>query len=106
MTPELAETYRNEIAQCDAAGHSLYVEIARDRLLSGKSFTFATLNHLRSDVLEVSDRTTDLRHLAIFASLTDQHICQRCSGVGGADCWPGWVCFDCGGRGLMPGSGK
>lgn len=26
-------------------------------------------------------------------------ICDRCGGHGGAKIWPGWVCFECNGRG-------
>lgn len=28
-------------------------------------------------------------------------VCTRCGGAGGHSSWPGWVCFDCGGRGWM-----
>lgn len=29
--------------------------------------------------------------------------CKRCGGFGGHSQWPGFVCFDCGGNGFVPG---
>jgi hypothetical protein len=28
--------------------------------------------------------------------------CRRCGGAGGAQCWPGWTCYDCRGVGTAP----
>lgn len=30
-------------------------------------------------------------------------VCDRCGGAGGRAEWPGFDCFDCGGRGFLPG---
>jgi hypothetical protein len=32
-----------------------------------------------------------------------EHRCERCGGQGGSKAWPGFTCYDCGGRGSMPG---
>jgi hypothetical protein len=45
------------------------------------------------------------RERAMWATLLDQtghELCGRCGGAGGAAQWPGYTCFDCGGRGYMP----
>jgi len=39
-----------------------------------------------------------------FATYIDRRgfqLCERCGGAGGASQWPGYTCFDCGGKGYM-----
>lgn len=45
---------------------------------------------------------TPARRKAIrLAEIRDEDVCGRCGGAGGASCWPGWTCYDCGGRGTV-----
>lgn len=42
------------------------------------------------------------RERAMWATLLDRNgkeLCGRCGGAGGASQWPGYTCFECGGRG-------
>jgi hypothetical protein len=38
---------------------------------------------------------------AIYLDRRGLQLCHRCGGAGGASQWPGYTCFDCGGKGYM-----
>jgi hypothetical protein len=37
-----------------------------------------------------------------LADARGEKVCGRCGGAGGSSHWPGYTCYDCGGRGTMP----
>jgi hypothetical protein len=40
------------------------------------------------------------RALSVYLKARGVFSCQRCGGAGGAQKWPGWTCYDCGGDGI------
>lgn len=38
---------------------------------------------------------------ATYLDRTGRELCGRCGGAGGASQWPGYICFDCGGKGWV-----
>lgn len=58
-------------------------------------------------ILHVERKTAEWREAnaewvaAVEAS--DREICDRCGGAGGHRGWPGYTCFECGGRGTVEG---
>lgn len=68
-------TYLNHVCQCGGDPIAWFVGRSRHDLIRGIAAAKALMN--------------------------DGEVCDRCGGYGGADCWPGFTCFQCGGRGWL-----
>lgn len=59
------------------------------------------IQHVKADEIAAEAKRREAAREAAWAARGEER-CDRCGGAGGANHWPGFTCYDCGGRGSVP----
>jgi hypothetical protein len=90
------ETALRLLDEIESKGLSLYA------LMAARSTSPLPLARIRQEIRGYVGHERERAEFARFAQTRDGCLCGRCGGYGGSDSWPGFTCFDCGGRGYVP----